>query len=141
YTGKKGLIDSPNDVGGLEDWPSSERESWDVDLDGDGIADWWDGSTGGDGYTAMDGWLNFLAEPHVFVNPGSSVEMSLVDLARGFNKPTFEATASEGTVSVSGDTATYEAPAEPVIAYVTVNINDSEGTTWERTVGVGVVVK
>ncbi|KAK7049296.1 hypothetical protein VNI00_005897 [Paramarasmius palmivorus] len=141
YTGKKGIIDSPNDVGGLEDWPSSEREPWDTDSDGDGIADWWDGSTGGEGYTAMDGYLNFLAEPHIFVDPDSTATISLEDLARGFNEPTFTASVSAGSVSVSGDTAIYEAPSDPVIAHLTMRITDSEGTNWERDVGIVVVAK
>ncbi|KAF2439458.1 polysaccharide lyase family 1 protein, partial [Karstenula rhodostoma CBS 690.94] len=75
-TGKAGIIDDPADVGGLEAFPTATRvASWDAD--DDGIADWWDGSTGGDGYTAIEGYVNFMAEPHVFVAPGESVEIDL----------------------------------------------------------------
>lgn len=61
------MIDNEADVGGLESYPTTARDSsWDAD--GDGIADWWDGSNGGrDGWTALDGYLNFMSEPHVFV--------------------------------------------------------------------------
>ena len=89
-SGKPGIIDNEADVGGLEDFPTVTRpDSWDAD--GDGIADWWDGSTGGDGYTPIEGYLNFMADPHGFVTPGGSVEFELDQmLAAGFSEPSFE---------------------------------------------------
>lgn len=136
-SGEKGLIDNPDDVGGLEDFPTTTRDdSWDAD--GDGIADWWDGSTGGEGYTPIEGYLNFMADPHVFVSPGGSVTIDLTALAAGFVDPSFEVTgASLGTVSVSGDQATYEAGGSG-IEHLDVAIEDSEGSTWTRPLGVAI---
>ena len=137
-SGKKGIIDSPDDVGGLEDFPAATRDaSWDAN--GDGIADWWDGSTGGDGYTAIEGYLNFMADPHVFVAPGASVTIDLaVLLAAGLVDPSFEVSgASLGTVTVSGGEATYEA-GEAGVERLEVVIEDSEGSSWTRTLGVAV---
>ncbi|UPX10283.1 uncharacterized protein EKO05_0000950 [Ascochyta rabiei] len=135
--GKKGIIDNPKDVGGLEDFPTVKRSaSWDVN--GDGIADWWDGSTGGEGYDVIEGYLNFMADPHSFVAPSSSVKIDLAALAAGFLKPSFTVEgATLGAVEVSGSTATYTSKGAG-IERLTVSIEDSEGSKWSRSFGVAV---
>jgi hypothetical protein len=137
-SGKKGIIDHPDDVGGLEDFPSVTRDAaWDAD--GDGIADWWDGSTGGDGYTVIEGYLNFMAEPHAFVVPGGSVTVDLAALAAGFSGPSLEVSGAElGSVSVSGAEATYEAGNGPGVDRFDISITDDEGSTWTRTFGIAI---
>lgn len=142
YTGgvgkTKGIIDDPADVGGLESFPTTTRaSSW--GSKNDGIADWWDGSTGGDGYTAPEGCLNFVAEPHVFVSPSKTVSIELAALASGFTSPTFTASgATKGSITVSGSAGTYTAGASAGIDYVTVSVKDSAGSTWSRKVGVAI---
>lgn len=137
-SGKKGLIDSPADAGGLESFPTTTRPaSWDAD--GDGIADWWDGSTGGVGYTPLEGYLNFMADPHSFVSPSKSVTINLGSLASGFNSPTFTVTgAAKGITSVSGTSATYTAGSSAGIDYINVAIRDSQGSTWTRKYGIAI---
>ncbi|KAL2863963.1 pectin lyase fold/virulence factor [Aspergillus lucknowensis] len=139
-SGKPGLIDNEADVGGLEDFRTVTRPaSWDAD--DDGIADWWDGSTGGDGYTIIEGYLNFMADPHVFVVPGASVEVDLASLVLGFQGPSFTVGETEnglGSVEVSGGTAVYTSSGDVGVDYFTVAVEDEEGSTWERTVGVAV---
>ncbi|OLN95660.1 putative pectate lyase C 1 [Colletotrichum chlorophyti] len=137
-SGKKGLIDDPKDAGGLEDFPTVKRAaSWDAD--GDGIADWWDGSTGGDGYTPIEGCLNFLADPHAFVSPSKSVEIDLVSLFLGFKEPTFTvAGAEKGVVAVSGTKATFKAGATAGIDQFEIKVKDSEGSEWSRKFGVAI---
>ncbi|TDZ32228.1 putative pectate lyase C [Colletotrichum spinosum] len=137
-SGKKGLIDDPKDAGGLEDFPEAKRAaSWDAD--GDGIADWWDGSTGGEGYTPIEGYLNFLADPHAFVSPSKSVEVDLAALALGFKEPSFTvAGAKKGEVTVAGTKATYAAGADKGVDSFEVSIKDSEGSAWTRTFGVAI---
>lgn len=137
-SGKKGLIDDPQDAGGLESFPTTTRaSSWDAN--NDGIADWWDGSTGGTGYTPLEGYLNFMADPHSYVSPSQSVTIDLAPLAAGFKSPSFVATgATKGTVTVSGTKATYVASAVAGIDYLTIAIKDSEGSTWSRKYGVAI---
>lgn len=142
YTGsvgkRKGIIDHPNDVGGLESFPTATRPaSWDAN--GDGIADWWDGSTGGAGYTPLEGYINFMAEPHIYVSPSKSASIDLAALASGFTSVTFSVSgATKGTVTVSGTNATYQAGSSAGIDYVTVSIRDSQGSTWSRKVGIAI---
>lgn len=135
--GRKGIIDNPKDVGGLEEFPTVKRSAeWDAD--GDGIADWWDGSAGGEGYDVIEGYLNFMADPHVFVAPESSVEIDLGALARGFVEPTFTVEgATLGSVQVSGSTATYTSKGAGV-ERLSVAIEDAEGSKWSRPFGVAV---
>ncbi|KAI1635479.1 pectate lyase [Biscogniauxia mediterranea] len=140
-SGQKGLIDDPADAGGLEDFPAAARDPAAWDADGDGIADWWDGETGGDGYTPLEGYVNFMAEPHVFVAPSGTVEVGLAPLAAGFVSPSFVVSgATKGSVTVGdvGVVATYLAGAAAGIDYFRVAIEDSEGSLWERTVGVAI---
>ncbi|KAL4919701.1 pectin lyase fold/virulence factor [Aspergillus aurantiobrunneus] len=139
-SGKPGLIDSEDDVGGLEDFPTASRSAtWDAD--DDGIADWWDGSTGGDGYTVIEGYLNFMADPHVFVVPGGKAEIDPAGLALGFAQPGFTVGETEnglGSVQADGQTVVYTSAGEAGIDYFTVHVEDEEGSTWERRVGVAV---
>ncbi|KAL4756385.1 pectin lyase fold/virulence factor [Aspergillus foveolatus] len=139
-SGKLGLIDNEADVGGLEDFPEVSRsDTWDAD--NDGIADWWDGSTGGNGYTAIEGYLNFMAEPHLFVTPSGTGEIDLAALARGFVEPSFSVDGTKnalGEVAVDRSTATYTSNGDAGIDYFTVSVEDSEGSTWERRIGVAV---
>lgn len=137
-SGKKGLIDNEADAGGLEDFPAATRPAtWDAD--DNGIADWWDGSTGGEGYTPIEGYLNFMAEPHVFVEPDGNVVLDLGTLARGFVDPVFTVSGeSKGTVQVDGVKATYVAGSDEGIDHLTVDIEDSEGSTWSRPFGVAI---
>ncbi|KAF5019517.1 hypothetical protein F66182_8459 [Fusarium sp. NRRL 66182] len=136
-SGKKGLIDNPKDAGGLEEFPTARRESsWDAD--NDGIADWWDGSSGGEGYTVIEGYLNFMAEPHAFVEPSGSVKIDLSALAAGFVKPTFAVTGAKlGKVKVDGSIASYAA-GEAGIERLDVTIKDSQGSEWVRPYGIAV---
>lgn len=138
-TGKAGIVDDPADVGGLEVYPTITRAaSWDAN--NDGIADWWDSSTGGEGYTAVEGYINFLAEPHVFVAPGKSVQIDLQALlAAGFTGPRFTVGGSgKGVVSISGSSAKYTAGDMAGIDYVEVGMRDGEGSSWTRRVGVAI---
>ncbi|KAL0563878.1 hypothetical protein V5O48_018183 [Marasmius crinis-equi] len=133
-SGRPGLIDNEADVGGLESFPTTTRSStWDAN--NDGIADWWDGSNGGTGWTALDGYLNFMADPHFFVEPSGTATYDLTYFAAGFVSPTFSVSAGKGTVSVSGSSLKYTATGTGIDT-ITVNIKDSEGSTWARTIGV-----
>lgn len=102
-SGKKGLIDREADAGGYENYPVETRPA-DFDTDGDGMPDWWEALNGTDpntadnnrddnrdGWTALEDYLNWLAEPHFTVVAGTESTIDLKKLFAGFdNNPVFE---------------------------------------------------
>jgi len=102
-SGKKGLIDRETDAGGYEDFPFEAREEG-FDTDGDGMPDWWERANGTDpatadnnrddnhdGWTALEDYLNWLAEPHYTVRAGEEISVGLKALFAGFdNNPLYE---------------------------------------------------
>ena len=104
-SGLKGLIDTDEDCGGLESYPEEHRAA-DFDSDQDGLPDWWEELYGsnpygpigdysdtnadadGDGYTALEHYLDYMATPHYAVesaNGGSCAQIDLSELFAGFS--------------------------------------------------------
>ncbi len=151
-SGKPGLPDRESDVGGFENYPNETRPAdWDTDLDG--LPDFWEEwigtsptSSAGDfsdtnsdpdlnGYTALDDYLQWMAEPHVFAQANEAVEVSLGDLFLGFSKKSPSYAVTSGSATVSGANATFSS-AECGLQSFTVRVTDSEGTSMSKTIGV-----
>ena len=91
-TGKKGLIDRETDSEGYSYFPlTGDVRNSDFDTDQDGMPNWWENVKGLDpyvadnnsysdanGYTALEEYLNWIAEPNYQINAG--VETEVVDL-------------------------------------------------------------
>ena len=102
-SGKIGLIDRETDSEGFGYFEEKGvTRPADFDTDKDGMPDWWEVVMGlnpdvadnnkvnADGYTALEEYLNWLAEPHYAVVEGSKIEVDLKALFVGFdNKPNF----------------------------------------------------
>lgn len=106
-TGKKGLIDREADAGGYEEIGSETREA-DYDSDADGMPNWWEKLHGldpqvadnnsdanGDGYTALEEYLNWMAEPHYFIQPGASLSIPLSPLFAGYSQAALYCASAE----------------------------------------------
>ncbi len=106
-TGKKGLIDREADAGGYEEIGSETRET-DYDSDADGMPNWWEKLHGldpqvadnnsdanGDGYTALEEYLNWMAEPHYFIQPGASLSIPLSPLFAGYSQAALYSASAE----------------------------------------------
>jgi hypothetical protein len=101
-----------------------------LDTDHDGLPDWWERIRGlnvnsapgdfsdanadlaGDGYTELERYLNWLAQPHYDCNPGAVLNVDLTQYTRGFTNSSLHSTnavfgASNGTVGLSGSTAQF----------------------------------
>lgn len=109
-SGKKGLIDSEEDSGcegfDLEKLGiTTESRPSDWDTDQDGMPDWFEELKGtnphnadnnedpdGDGYTNLEDYLNWMAEPNYQV--AESTEINLADWFAGYSAPSY--TISEG---------------------------------------------
>lgn len=152
-TKKKGFPDHQNDAGGYESYPNTSRPA-DWDTDKDGLPDFWERMIGtspnspagnfsdsnadpdGDGYTNLEDYLNWMAEPRYFVSYGGSQAINLKDMFRGFgSSASFSVDNVEnGTVSISGNTATFRAK-DCGFASFTLKAAES-GFTMSRPVGV-----
>jgi hypothetical protein len=158
-SGKPGLPDHENDVGGYENYPQETRDaSW--DSDGDGLPDFWEHAANlnpqsaandfsesntdadGNGYTELEDYLAFMGETHLFTGSGQSVSISLPDLFRAYTaSPSYSlATApgqgpENGATAISGNTVTFT-PEGCGLGGFSVTVKDSAGDTMTRRVGV-----
>ena len=111
-SGKKGLIDSEEDKGcegfkGLNITEAKREANWDTDQDG--MPDWWEEVKGvsdgnadenADGYTNLEEYLNWLAEPHFTLKQGESVTIDMKKYFAGYtNNPQFEYEAKGDAMS------------------------------------------
>lgn len=113
-------------------WPpyNTYNLSDSVDSDHDGLPDWWELIKGtnpnsapgdfsdanadlvGDGYTELERYLNWLAQPHYDCNTNTVLNVGLTQYTRGFTNASLGAIyivfgASNGTVALSGKTAQF----------------------------------
>jgi hypothetical protein len=163
YTGSNGKVpgipDHVNDVGGWENYPEEHRAA-DFDSDGDGMPDWWEALHGSnpnspkgdfsesnadpdrDGYTALEGYLNWLAVPHFDLPARGTLNVNLAALALGFEKsPVFTRSAADNCkvkIDRKGQaTVTAIDPGKP--ARLTFTVQDAEGTTMTRKVNFRII--
>lgn len=156
YTGKPGLPDHELDVGGWEVYPGYTRNtSWDTDLDG--LPDWWENTRGLDtnsgegdfsdsnadedknGYTNLEEYLQWMSQPHYFVEPGENVDINLRDYTKGFtDSPQFTVSDVEnGTATINeGDSIVNFTPENEGLAGFSFTVTDAEGSTMSRQVGI-----
>ena len=157
YTGSrsgiKGEIDNEADAGGFELYPEEQRPAnWDTDQDG--MPDWWEhlvGSNPGaadnnddpdhDGYTLLEDYLNFMAEPHYVMAPGMQTSIDVKALFAGFTKnPQYAAdvTGIVATAQLADDMLTMTASSGEGLATVLLTVIDAEGSTYSRQLNVAV---
>jgi hypothetical protein len=129
YVNRLGIIDEPVDVQDVPTnsvnfpWPPYNSTTPDVDSDHDGLPDWWEVIHGtntnsppndfsdsnadpdGDGYTALEDYLNWLAAPHMTCAQDSFADVDLSQFVIGFtNSPVLSVfSPTNGTVVLLGD--------------------------------------
>ncbi|HTF94858.1 MAG TPA: cellulose-binding domain-containing protein [Cellvibrio sp.] len=153
-SGKPGLPDHQNDVGGYESYPTTYRAN-DWDSDNDGLPNWWEvwhglnvSSSSGDfsdanndadrdGYTQLDKYLQWKANMHYNIASGKTVSINLRDTFRGYTaSPNYSVSnVTNGSVAISGTTATFTAK-NCGMASFTLQVKDSEGDSMNKTVNV-----
>lgn len=99
-TGKAGLIDRETDSEGFGYFPTEgEKRAADYDTDQDGMPDYWEAAMGTNpfvadnneyqepfGYTNLEQYLNWKAEPNYMMKPGEELAIDLTKLFAGYNK-------------------------------------------------------
>lgn len=153
-SGKPGLPDNEQDVGGWENYPEQTRDaSW--DSDGDGLPDWWEKAHGLDphsregdfseanayesanGYTELEQYLHWLSNPHFVVAKDEKQSIDLSPLFRGYtNKPVFEVLDSKGVqVKLKKSEARFKIADEGMASF-RVRVTDAEGDSKVRQIGI-----
>lgn len=122
-SGIAGLIDRESDAGGYENYPEDVRPA-DYDTDQDGMPNWWEealrlnpqqadnnSDANRDGYTALEDYLNWLAEPHYIINAGEATDINIGKLFAGFNNdPYFEFAGGDNlSIDIMDDVMTVNA--------------------------------
>ncbi len=152
-TGKKGLIDREGDAGGYEEIEVVTRpENYDTDCDG--MPDWWEILNGldpntadnnsdpdGDGYTALEHYLNWMAEPHYEINGGKTQVINLAELFAGYSKnANFHTSFTKDGYStgIEGSILRISAPDTDAIETITVTCGE-EDYSFSRNINIRVV--
>lgn len=107
------IIDSESQVGG---WPTLSSTTPPADSDNDGLPDFWEVNLGmnpavpnnnhvnADGYTDLEHYLNWLAEPHALGGVNQTVSVDLRALTGGDPKLAFTVeNGTNGSVGLAGD--------------------------------------
>ena len=153
--GTRGIIDHQNDVGGWENYGNDKRAA-DYDSDNDGLPDWWENIIGTnpnsatgdfsdsnddpnkDGFTNLDLYLDWMANPHYMINKDDLFSLNLKELSSGFtSNPVFSLSDLQNcNVSVNNNIAniTHNESADKLGSFV-FTVTDSEGTTMSRKIG------
>lgn len=156
YKGSKsglgGMIDNEQDAGGWPNFVSESRPS-DWDTDHDGLPNWWEKAFGlnenspagdfsdanqdtdKDGFTQLDNYLDWLAQPHYFVNYGEKKTLSAADYFKGYEKkPVY--TFSElknGKVVLKGKEIQFTTVEKGFASFV-LTVKDADGDSMNRTI-------
>ncbi|TDW47909.1 hypothetical protein EV144_104195 [Flavobacterium sp. 270] len=156
YKGSKsglgGLIDNEADAGG---WPNfaSETRAADWDTDHDGLPNWWEkafslnenskagdfsdanSDTDKDGYTQLDNYLEWLAQPHFFIKSGEKAVLNASDYFKGFEaSPVYTfSDLKNGSVILKGKEVQFTA-IEAGFASFVLTVKDADGDTMSRTI-------
>lgn len=149
-TGKKGLIDREADAGGYEDIGEA-RHPEGYDTDRDGMPDWWEKLAGfdpttpdnnsdpdNDGYTALEEFLNWMAEPHYTLEGGKSHEIDLSPLFAGYGEAAnFSASSDNQDVAASteGSILKVSLPKRNALAAVRVTAEEA-GASFTRNINI-----
>ncbi|WJS93948.1 T9SS C-terminal target domain-containing protein [Flavobacterium johnsoniae] len=156
YKGSKsglgGMIDNEQDAGG---WPNfvSETRPTDWDTDHDGLPNWWEkafglnenskagdfsdanSDTDKDGFTQLDNYLDWLAQPHYFVNSGEKKTLSVADYFKGYeNKPVYTfSDVKNGKVVLKGKEIQFTTVEKGFASFV-LTVKDADGDSMSRTI-------
>ncbi len=153
-TNLPGLPDHEDDVGGYEDFPITYRPD-DWDTDNDGLPDWWERLHGlntnsamgdlsdahadfyADGYSQLDHYLQWMAEPHAFINEEETLAIDVAGMFRGYTEaPEYSVVeVSGGTTEWDGTTLVFT-PDSCGLAALTLRVEDAEGDSMTQRKGV-----
>ncbi|TDD97809.1 T9SS C-terminal target domain-containing protein [Flavobacterium cellulosilyticum] len=153
-SGLPGLIDNEQDAGG---WPEfkNEKRSADWDTDHDGLPNWWETAKGlnpnsksgdfseanldsdKDGFTQLDDYLGWMAEPHYFINSGDTLELNALDFFKGYEKKPVYTFSDEtnGSLTLKGNKVQFNSDKKGFATF-TLTVKDADGDSMSRIINV-----
>lgn len=146
-------------------WPpyNTYNVSDSVDSDHDGLPDWWEAIRGtnpnsapgdfsdanadlaGDGYTELDRYLDWLAQPHYDCTNGVALGVDLTQYTRGFTNASLGSTYAvfnpiNGSVALSGTTATFNPTVSAnALGSFMFSVTDNTGFSFTNTINVRII--
>ena len=156
YKGSKsgigGMIDNEADAGG---WPNfaTETRPADWDTDHDGLPNWWEkafglnenskagdfsdanSDTDKDGFTQLDNYLDWLAQPHYFVKSGEKTSLIVGDFFKGYEqKPVYTfSEVKNAKVVLKGKEIQFTASGKGFGSFI-ISVKDADGDAMSRTI-------
>ncbi|MDR0812110.1 MAG: T9SS C-terminal target domain-containing protein [Paludibacter sp.] len=159
-TGKWGLPDHHEDVGGYEEYPETVLNLDEFDTDRDGLPNWWEKEVShtnpnsklgdfsdtnadpdNDGNTLIERYLEWMATPHFTVDTKGKTTIDLSQFAAGYSKkPVYKISKVEnGKTVVSGKNATFTADKNfKGITYFDFTVTDADADRMTRRIGIRV---
>ncbi|MEI6950310.1 Ig-like domain-containing protein [Paraflavisolibacter sp. H34] len=158
-SGKAGLPDTQEDVGGWEKYPE-ERRTGSFDTDQDGLPDWWEQLHGSnprsakgdfsdanadsdqDGITRLDQYLEWMAAPRFTAEGGKPVAIDLKKLSRGYrdNCTYSVSNAVNGAAALGENGIVSFTPSKSGLASFRFTVKDATGSTFTRQVNMATAV-
>ncbi len=156
YKGSKsglgGLIDNEADAGGFPNFAAETRPA-DWDTDHDGLPNWWEkafglnenskagdfsdanSDTDKDGFTQLDNYLDWLAQPHYFVKSAEKTSLTVADFFKGYEKkPVYTfSEVKNGKVVLKGKEVQFTPSGKGFGSFI-ISVKDSEGDSMSRTI-------
>ncbi|MCR8666763.1 fibronectin type III domain-containing protein [Aestuariibaculum sp. M13] len=153
-SGLPGMIDTELDAGGFPDYGNETRTA-DWDTDHDGLPNWWENAKGfnvnsvagdfseanndenKDGFTELEQYLNWMAQPHYFISKNETLEFNATDYFKGYeNKPEFRfSQVINGEVQLE-DRKIILTPLEKGFASFIISVKDADGDSMIRLINV-----
>ena len=153
-SGLGGMIDTELDAGGFPHYTTKTRSA-DWDTDHDGLPNWWEeahqlnpksskddfsdsnNDADSDGYTQLEDYLNWMAQPHYFINLGETIESALVDFFKGYeNNPVYNfSEVKNGKVSLKTNVIKFESTKKGLASFK-IMVKDADGDSMTRLINI-----
>jgi hypothetical protein len=154
-SGKPGLPDTQEDVGGWESYPEVQRSAT-FDSDHDGLPDWWEklhklnnhsagtdfsdanADVDHDGFTNLDNYLEWMATPHYMASIQKPAIINLRELSRGYaDVPVFDTSnVKNGMLTADKNGIVHFTPSQNGLGSFQFIVTDASGSKFTRTVNV-----
>ena len=153
-SGLGGLIDNEADAGGFPNF-ANEKRPVDWDTDHDGLPNWWEKALGlnenskagdfsdansdkdKDGFTQLDGYLDWMAKPHFFINSGEKLTLDAKDYFKGYEKKTTFVVSeiTNGKIIIKNSKIDFTATQRGLASFK-ITVTDKDGDTMSRMINV-----